>query len=399
MELVIAAAAAYLLFSIFKKQAQVMRTKRAVELTTHHAGETDEQPLFVDRATPADNPLVVEPLPPLSQVSSKEEQEVELAVEETSEELNARTPEDSGEIPPIDSTETTESAEISHEAELAPDNGSSPKEETTEAKSSEPTSEEPENKNPVGRERRARHLLKKKTPAPLPEGEATQEAPAQKPPTRADLLNYYEINKAFRTGDKQFAQGNFAEAEKWFIKALSYHEFHAESLNRLGVIYITQGNHKRAELLYKKLFSTNQKEPTYFANYGRCLYSLGRHTEALESYQRAIELDGNKPSRFISVGQIYYEMEEFAMALAAFQRALALDSYNPEYLTLVAELAERTDDMMLNYKTLKKMAEINPYDKDIQRRFKRALAIKRGEIPPEEPQPEVAEALNEEATA
>lgn len=191
-------------------------------------------------------------------------------------------------------------------------------------------------------------------------------------------LDYGEINRAYRIADMHFSRGDFAEAEKWFIKVLACNEHHPEALNRLGVIYIQQNNFRKAELIYRKLLSETQKESIYYCNFGRCLYSLGRLDEALEAYENAVKLDSSKPVRFVSIGQIYYEKKEFAKSLEYFGRALELDPQNTDYLELTAELAELARDRGRLHKSLKKLIEIDPYNETAKSKL--AVLEKSGDL-------------------
>lgn len=175
-------------------------------------------------------------------------------------------------------------------------------------------------------------------------------------------LDYSKINRAYRIADMHFSRGDFQEAEKWLIKVLALHDSHAESLNKLGVIYIQQGNYQKAKIIFRKLLSVTQKEPAYYCNYGRCLYNLGCLNDALEAYENAIKLDSSKPSRFISIGQIYYEQKKIEKAMVYFDKALNLDPQNLEYLKLISEIAELTGDEKRLHESLKKITEINPYN-------------------------------------
>ncbi|MBI2453812.1 tetratricopeptide repeat protein [Candidatus Peregrinibacteria bacterium] len=190
---------------------------------------------------------------------------------------------------------------------------------------------------------------------------------------RKNDIDYSEASRAYRIGDMHFSRGDFAEAEKWFIKTLAMHDQHAEALNRLGVIYVQQGNARRAEILYRKLLSITQKDPVYYANYGRCLYNQKRFSEALEAYENAAKLDATKPSRFISIGQIHYEQKDYQKALSCFVRALDLDPQNTEYLTITAELAELTGDTDRLQKSIKKLAELEPYNEGVKQKLEGAM--------------------------
>ena len=189
-------------------------------------------------------------------------------------------------------------------------------------------------------------------------------------PVDPKALDYSQINRAYRIADMHFSRGDFKEAEKWFIKVLALHPEHTESLNRLGVIYIQNNNARRAELLYRKLLSITQKEPAYYCNYGRCLYNQGRLAEALEAYENAVKLDSRRPARLVSVGQIYYEQKNFERAAEYFWRALDLEPDNIEYLKVSAELAELLQDNERLHRSLKKIAEIEPYNEEVQEKLR-----------------------------
>lgn len=207
----------------------------------------------------------------------------------------------------------------------------------------------------------------------LPEEETpstdSSNVPQAVPVDHSSGLDYAAINKAYRTADTHFSRGEIEDAEKWFIKVLALHAYHPEALNRLGVIYIQQGNARRAEILYQKLLSVHQKEAAYYANYGRCLYNQKKLPEAIAAYKRAVELDPMRPARFVSLGQIFYETGELPSALEYFIYALNLDPNNLDYLLLVAEISESVDDKDRLFKTLKKIVELDPYNKPIRDKF------------------------------
>lgn len=187
--------------------------------------------------------------------------------------------------------------------------------------------------------------------------------------TDADPIDFYSINKYFRQAETHFARSEFEDAEKVFIKVLSYQDDHPESLNKLGIIYIQQDDLRKAELMFNKLMASETKDPVHHCNYGRCLYSLGRKEEAIAAYEKAIEFDASKASRHTSIGTIYYEIKNYQKALEKFLQALELDPYNFEYLGIIADLSELLGDKERLYKTLKKMLDIDPYNVEIKRRF------------------------------
>ncbi len=209
---------------------------------------------------------------------------------------------------------------------------------------------------------------------PTPEsGEKAEDTPRmsdeENSVPREEPLDFQAINKFLREAETHFARGEFDEAEKDFIKVLSYQDDHPEALNKLSVIYIQSDDIRKAELMLNKLMSTNTKDPTHFCNYGRCLYSLGRKEDAIAAYVKAIELDPSKPSRHVNIANIYYELEKIEQSLEYYHRALELDPYNAEYLGIIVDLAEQIGDREVQYKALKKMLDIDPYNYEAKRKL------------------------------
>jgi tetratricopeptide (TPR) repeat protein len=188
-------------------------------------------------------------------------------------------------------------------------------------------------------------------------------------------IDFSEMARAFRIADMNFTRSNLGEAEKWFIKVLSFDPNHTEAINKLGVIYIQQKNYKRAEILFKKLFTITQKDATHYCNYGRCLYNQSRLAEAAEAYENAVKLDSTKSSRYTSVGQIYYELKDYAKALTFFSKALDLEPVNVKFLSLVAELSGLAGDNDRKQRSLRKILEIEPYNEEAKKKLGELEAV------------------------
>ena len=209
--------------------------------------------------------------------------------------------------------------------------------------------------------------------------------------SRGDLsLDFSEVNRTFRIADMHFSRGDLETAEKHFIKVLSIYEHHQEALNRLGVIYIQQKQEYKAELLYQKLLKLVTREPVYYSNYGRCLYNQKKHSAAIAAYEKALELDSKRAARFVSLGQIYYELGKYAKALEYFSEAHRLEPRNVEYLQLVADLYESFGDQKNVELFLKKIVNLDPYNKLATAKLEKlGQRGGDGETPQDENQPEL----------
>ena len=217
----------------------------------------------------------------------------------------------------------------------------------------------------------------------LPVPEESDLPPAIIPSKATDSFDFSEVNRIFRVGDMHFFRGDLVEAEKCFIKVLSLYEHHHEATNRLGVIYIQQKQPYKAELLYKRLLLQNNREPVYYSNYGRCLYNQKKYDQAVASYEVAIKLDSRRAARFVSLGQILYERGKYAQALDLFLRAHKLEPKNKDYLILVADLYEIFNDKHNLEIFLRKVLDIDPYNKIVTAKLEK-LTGEKAEIKPVE---------------
>lgn len=131
-------------------------------------------------------------------------------------------------------------------------------------------------------------------------------------------------------------KGDFHNAEKCFIQALSLDPSNPDSYNKLGLLYLHQNQFGKAEMMYRKLIVTGLNEAAYLSNLGLALYQQKKLEEAKTFYQKALEADQTRPGRFFSMAQIFYELQEFEHAVDHFRKAIELEPNNLDYLLSLA---------------------------------------------------------------
>lgn len=154
-------------------------------------------------------------------------------------------------------------------------------------------------------------------------------------------IDYKQLNQTYNNADYHYSRGEFAEAERGFIKVIALKEDHPEANNKLGIIYMKQNQHKKAEAIYRFLTEVYPQRPLYYSNLGRALYNQKNLPEAATAYERSVQLDKTRRERFLSLGQVYREMNDFKNAVKAFSKALELDLRNEELYFLIADLLEQ----------------------------------------------------------
>lgn len=160
----------------------------------------------------------------------------------------------------------------------------------------------------------------------------------------SSVLSHPETGQAFYEEGLRFKnEGNLAEAERSFAKALelapSNHESHFELANVYAERYDRLGSSKKAssaELLLsaaRELEQTVMLQPDFLAahyNLGIVYKRLGRFEEAREEFKRVLELDPRSINAQMQIGSVYEEQGFFEEAKDAYRRAWEMDHGNPD---------------------------------------------------------------------
>src|SRR3990167_4601951 len=116
-----------------------------------------------------------------------------------------------------------------------------------------------------------------------------------------------EIAGLFEEGDEMFRQGNYAEAEEFFLKAATRNPSEVRVYARLGVIYLHQKN----------------------------------YNDAIESLKVAVKLDKYNPSRHYNLALAYLGNDDRQKATVSAREAITLDPVTKKYRQLLDHLLER----------------------------------------------------------
>lgn len=107
--------------------------------------------------------------------------------------------------------------------------------------------------------------------------------------------------------EKLFAQENYVEAEKYYLKAIVLDPNNAKIYNRLGVIYL---------------------DKRYY-------------NDALESFKAALKMGNKIPSRHINVGVVYTKLGKWGLAARYFRNALKLKPNERHYQQLLKNAEDK----------------------------------------------------------
>lgn len=209
----------------------------------------------------------------------------------------------------------------------------------------------------------------------LQEEEAVEAALNGEPPTPEEALAEESpsvpkegVRKSFLKADAHFARNEWKEAEALFLTVLELDEAHLDAHHKLGLLYMKQDDFPQAELFFSKLVNL-KKDPVYFSNLGAALYQQQRLVEAAEAYEQALALDDRRAARLQSLAQVYFELGEDEKALHYFERAARRKPKDIGLKFILADYYERLERYESALEQLKKLAELDPYNEEVNQRI------------------------------
>lgn len=126
-------------------------------------------------------------------------------------------------------------------------------------------------------------------------------------------------------------EGNYKEAEKYYLKALDIRpDFDTALLNLIRVIYLSG----RKEAAFGQLKSFLDERPSSFwgwANLGSMYANNGQFSEAITAYKESLRINSAIPNHHYFLGLIYEEAGDLSLAIETLRAAAVLDNKNPAY--------------------------------------------------------------------
>jgi Flp pilus assembly protein TadD len=173
------------------------------------------------------------------------------------------------------------------------------------------------------------------------------------------------VRKKFLKADTHFGRGEHEEARTLFLEVVEADDGHMDAHHKLGLLFMKTEDFPQAELYFSKLVNM-KKDPVYFSNLGAALYQQQRLVEAAEAYENAIAMDARRGARLQSLAQVYYELGDDENALKYFELAARRKPKDVNLKIILADYYLRKDRFDDARSTLKKAADLAPYNEEVQ---------------------------------
>jgi Flp pilus assembly protein TadD len=146
----------------------------------------------------------------------------------------------------------------------------------------------------------------------------------------AGTTNDVRMTKAtflMSTGVEYADEGEFEEAERAYLRALTLDPDNEQTLMRLGSLYVKMEKFKEAVDAFGKLLEINPEDPLAHNNLAWC-YAIGPEVRnvslALRHSRDALLFAPNMPSVWNTLAESYYVSGNYDKALRSAEQALAL---------------------------------------------------------------------------
>lgn len=145
---------------------------------------------------------------------------------------------------------------------------------------------------------------------------------AQMSDTNRLTENFY-----FQFGAASERKGDYAQAEKYFQKAIDRAPDFAGALNYLGYMWAKRGeNLEKARELIERAVKIEPKSAAYLDSMGWVLFKLGQPKPALDYLLKAVEFSDKPDAELYNhLGDIYTALNEPDKARAAWQQSIAIE--------------------------------------------------------------------------
>ncbi|NIP52175.1 MAG: tetratricopeptide repeat protein [Phycisphaerae bacterium] len=124
-------------------------------------------------------------------------------------------------------------------------------------------------------------------------------------------------------------QGNSAEAEKYWKKALALNPARPDVYNGMGWAAFEKGEYEKAIVFWRKALEINPQTPAIHNSIAQTLILLGRYDEVIKEAEEELKISPTSGLSYFLLGQGYLKLKEYDKAKEYYETAIKLE---PDYM-------------------------------------------------------------------
>jgi len=159
--------------------------------------------------------------------------------------------------------------------------------------------------------------------------------------------------------------GNYAEAEKWLLKAAKLNQLDVFAFHQLGELYLAQKDIEKASRYFEKAMRISPRHMDRGINFGKTLLQMARTAKAVQIFEKTLELNGSIEQRE-NIADICFEKEVYEYAIKQLEVIVEEKPDRVDLLFKLAEGLEKTENIPRAIPYLIKAAEIDKESVDVR---------------------------------
>lgn len=130
-----------------------------------------------------------------------------------------------------------------------------------------------------------------------------------------------DARQAYNDAGTAEDSGDFAGAEKFYLKAIELDPNYCDAMDNLGVMLRRQGRIDEAISWYKKSLAVRPDNTLALQNLAVAYTLLGQNDDAIATYEQLVKIAPDSGEGYYGLGIVYYGQKQYDKALVYFKQA------------------------------------------------------------------------------
>lgn len=145
---------------------------------------------------------------------------------------------------------------------------------------------------------------------------------------------FQDTSDIFSEAEEKMKYGDYAAAEKLYLKLITLEPKEASYYSSLGKIYSSQKNFTDAISSFKAAINRDKKNGFYYNDLGQAFFESGKYKEASLCFEKGVVINNKIPTRHIGFGLSLMKIGESKRAAESFRKAVEIEPNNQRYREL-----------------------------------------------------------------
>jgi tetratricopeptide (TPR) repeat protein len=174
-----------------------------------------------------------------------------------------------------------------------------------------------------------------------------------------------------KKADNFFSQKNYLEAEKLYLKVLSYDHLNKDALQKISKVYLLLEQYSKSIFFLDKFFKYHPKNLVTVLDYALANFHTKRYLVSVNYFSNAITLDPKNHSRYADLGNVFFILENYEDSIKCYEEAVKLSSRNIEYYKTIAKAYRKNNDLKNSKLWYEKILSFSPYESSVQKEIEK----------------------------